>query len=210
MKKIILFAVLASLCTVYSFGQTITANKTYVCEGETVTYTISGVPSGTTYQWQTSSNMVLQTSATGSSATYKAVFDSNKGYGRVTVALTRNGQVSYLDNAKVWVGAPTPQYINLYPSGNCYNKLCLNIPERIYVDANLEKEQGVKEYDWKLYAWQRYITGYETRNGIQKTGITLNLPADAPTRATVVVTPYNGCPSKAFTTHVQEMEAITY
>jgi len=210
MKKILL---LVSVCllSAYGYSQTITANKTYVCEGETVTYTISNLPYGTTFVWETSSSMVLQTSPTATSATYKAVFNNNKGYGRVTARVTKSGQVSYLDNSSVWVGAPAPRYISLSPSGNCgFEKVCMNVSETIRINADLEREQGVKGYDWKLQPWQQYVTGYESSNGIQKTAVNLYLRSDAPRSATVVVSPYNGCPSAAFHNHVQNMQAGEY
>jgi len=195
MKKILLFLVVC-VFSVYSYSQTIKVNKEYICNNETVTYTISNVPAGGTVTWQSYSNMVLQGSATGTTATYKANFVGIRGYARVTAAITQNGRVSYVDNTSLWVGGPEIPYGRIIESDNYSNQVPMGRRALIKVEGGTYG-LDITSYDWKLYDWQRFLKGYYSENGIDKQGVYVELQSyEYPeSSALVVATPMNRCGS---------------
>ncbi|MFV0419342.1 MAG: T9SS type A sorting domain-containing protein [Dysgonomonas sp.] len=94
----------------------INANKSVICSGESLTYSINA-PSGATITWQAGANMTLVSGQGTTSATFKGVLpDKGKptnNTGIVKAVITYSNGVPYtVENSELWIGPPPFQIIS--------------------------------------------------------------------------------------------------
>jgi hypothetical protein len=115
-----------------------------VCYSPNKTYTVSGYPGSSTFDWDKSDNLTQVGGETSSSYTVHAYSSSTSGQGDVQVTVT-NSTCNWLKTRDVWVGKPLdPFNMTCQPSSNCW--ACPNE----YVEITVSDHNN---YNYTSYYW---------------------------------------------------------
>ena len=118
------------------------------------TYSIN-LPKYASINWSSSSNIKL-TSAKGSNpATFSKIGTSGKGWIKATLSVNQCTGVTSIENKNIWVGIPTPEYIDYINVGPYFpnsDEICLdngNDGKVTYTDNNAE----ITDFEWDANDW---------------------------------------------------------